>query len=269
MEKDNALPFELFADLASETRCSMLVALNCEPLRLNQLAKKLDLTIQDAHRNIDKLIESGIIQKNSDATLSLTGYGKLMTKQLTSLQFLNKHKQFFEDHTLENIPEKFMQRVGALNETRPITSVAEVLEKLKKIESDTKDHLKIMISQAWSDEGKILINLIKNNVIVHSLIGKNTVLPDEIIDEIIEKHLEKLASRDNFERRQIDQINVALYIGDNSCAVMFPNKKGTIEMNSIFLGNDEAFKEWCNDVYEYYWSRSRPQTKVVRKDSTP
>jgi predicted transcriptional regulator len=262
------LPFELFADLASETRCAILVALNDEPLRLNQLAKKLDLTIQDAHRNTDKLSESGIIQKKSDSTLSLTGYGKIMTKQITSLQFLNRHKQFFEDHTLENIPEKFVQRVGALNEARLITSVAEILEKLKKIESSTKTHLKIMVSQAWSDEGKILINLVKNNVTVHSLVGRNTIFPDEIIDEIIEKHLDKLASRENFERRQVDQLNIALYIGDDSCAVMFPNKKNAIEMNAMFLGNSEMFREWCNDIFEYYWGRSRPQTSIAQKNNT-
>jgi predicted transcriptional regulator len=267
LSKDDVLPFELFADLASETRCAILVALNDEPLRLNQLAKKLDLTIQDAHRNADKLAESGIIRKNPDSTLSLTGYGRLMTKQITSLQFLSKHKQYFEDHTLENMPEKFVQRIGALNETRLITSVAEILEKLKKIESGTKNHLKIIVSQAWSDEGKILINLIKNNVTVHSLIGKNTVFPDEIIDEIIEKHLNKLASRENMERRQIEKIDVALYIGDEACAVMFPNKNGTIEMNTMFLGNGETFREWCDDIYEYYWSRSRPQTKIARKDN--
>jgi predicted transcriptional regulator len=130
--KEGSLPFELFADLASETRCAILVELSKEPLRLNQLAKKLDLTIQDAHRNADKLADSSIIQKNADATLSLTEYGRLMAKQIQYFEFLYRYKQFFEDHIIQNVPEKFVQRIGALQNSQLITSVTEVLEKLKK-----------------------------------------------------------------------------------------------------------------------------------------
>jgi predicted transcriptional regulator len=262
--KEGSLPFELFTDLASETRCAILVALSKEPLRLNQLAKKLDLTIQDAHRNADKLAGSLIIQKNADATLSLTEYGRLMAKQIQYFEFLYRYKQFFEDHIIQNVPEKFVQRIGALQNSQLITSVTEVLEKLKKIESNTKKALKIMVSQAWSAEGKILINLTKNDVIVHTLIGKNTIFPDEIIDTII-KNLDKLSSKENFVQRQIDSVDVAVYITDDSCAVMFPNKKGQIDMNSMFLSEDDSFREWCNDIFEYYWSRSRPQVRISKK----
>lgn len=261
---DDDLPFELFTDLASETRCQILVTLNKEPMRLNQLAKKLDLSIQDAHRNTDRLEESGLVQKNSDATLSLTEFGTLVTQQLTYLQFVSQHKQFFEDHTLQTIPEKFVQRIGALKNSKYITSVAEVLEKLKKIESATKHHLKIMVTQAWADEGKNLYKLIKNNVTVHTIIGKNTIFPDELIESVITQ-LDKLSSRENLVQREIDKVTVAIYMADNWCAVMFPNKKGDVDMSSMFLGNDDDLMEWCNDIFEYYWKHSKPSSPISKK----
>jgi hypothetical protein len=39
-------------------------------------------------------------------------------------------------------------------------------------------------------------------------------------------------------------------------AVMFPNQRGEIEMNALFIGSDSAFYEWGSDLFDYYWSQA-------------
>ena len=37
----------------------------------------------------------------------------------------------------------------------------------------------------------------------------------------------------------------------NRAAVMFPNMRGEIDMGAIFIGSDQAFYEWCNDLFDH------------------
>src|SRR5439155_10465263 len=222
------LPSDIFMELASDTRCEILKMLYDKPTQATKITNTLKLTKQETHRNTARLTEVGMIKKDVNGSFSLTEFGKAITIQFSYFLFLNKHKEFFESHTFGNVPEKFVQRLGALENTQLVSSVTKVLEKLKKIESSTKNQLKIMISQAWSDEGKIVRDLVKKDVKMYGLFGKNTVVPREIWEDIISTDIEQLLQRENFQQRQIEKVEVAVYITDERCAIMFPNRKDEI-----------------------------------------
>ena len=67
----------LFFELAGELRLSMLMKLAQKQYRLSQLAAELGATMQEAHRNMTRLIESGLVLKDSEGDLILTPYGML------------------------------------------------------------------------------------------------------------------------------------------------------------------------------------------------
>jgi predicted transcriptional regulator len=167
---------------------------------------------------------------------------------------MKKHEEFFESHTLGDIPEKFLQRVGALQKCKFVRSVAAVMERLKKLESDTKKQLKIMVSQAWAEEGRIIIELPMHGVQVLSIVGKNTIMPKEIIDSI-GRSIEKMPANQKMQTKMVEKVDAGLYISDDQAAVMFPNMNGELDMGAIFIGSDPAFYEWCNDLFNYYWER--------------
>lgn len=248
---------ELFMELASDTRRAMLEKLDGQDYKLSKLASDLDITIQEAHRNTARLTEVGIIKKDGVGSFSLTEFGRALTRQFSYFQFLNKHRKFLEEHTFENMPEKFVQRLGAFQNCELIRGVSIIMEKLKKIESSTSTELKLMATQAWSDEGNIVLNLLKKNVPMYFILGKNTIFPDEVINSSV-KEVNKLLPKENFEMRRIDNIFVAVYITDSACGVMFPRKNGEITMNSMFLGNDDIFREWCQDIFDHYWRLGKP-----------
>jgi predicted transcriptional regulator len=244
---------ELFLELASELRCSILISVSRNPSKLSYLARELDSTVQDIHRNVNRLMVAGLVRRE-DGKIHLTEYGRLVTKQIAYFIFMKKHEKFFESHTLGDIPEKFLQRVGALQKCEFVRSVAAVMERLKKLESGTKKQLKIMVSQAWAEEGRIIIELPMHGVQVLSIVGKNTIMPKEIIDSI-GRSIDKMPATQKMQTKMVEKVDAALYISDEQAAVMFPNMSGELDMGAIFIGSDPAFYEWCNDLFNHYWER--------------
>ncbi len=96
-KSDNSLS-EIFMELAGESRYAILLMLQQKKWRSAQLAKELDLTIQETHRNTVRLSDSGLIKKDSDGFFSLTSFGRIMVSQLDSFGFLNKYKEYFGEH---------------------------------------------------------------------------------------------------------------------------------------------------------------------------
>ncbi len=247
-------------DLASETRCEILLMLKEKPARTNKLAKEINLTVQETHRNTYRLIETGIISKDSEGLFSLTEYGKLIVEQIRYYQFLHKHKKFFEDHKCD-LPPKFKQRLGALQDCELVTKVTNVQEKIKKMESDAENNIKLIVSQAWEGEGKILLDRAKKGVKIATIFGFDSVMPDEIAENI-QKKLTSFIQKGVLEQKIVDgNVKVALYIADGRAAVMFPNKKEEVDMNTLFIGEGAEFYEWCNDYFEYLWNSAKPIVK--------
>ena len=255
--EESQLPSNIFMELASDTRCEILKMLDDKPAHATKIASTLKLTKQETHRNTARLTEFGVIKKGADGFFLLTEFGKALISQFPYFQFLNKHKEYFENHTLGNVPEKFVHRLGELENTQHVSSVAKVLVRLRKMESSTKNQFKLMSTQGFTDEGKIIQDLIKKGVKTQILIGKNTVLPREVLEDI---DLEKLMKRENFQPRQIEKIEIVIFIMDENCAILFPNTKGEINMNDMFVGNDNRVRDWCDDVFEHYWKFSKPRT---------
>src|ERR671929_1102241 len=103
----------LFFELAGDLRLSMLMKLTQKQYRLSQLATELDATMQEAHRNMTRLIESGLVLKDSEGDLVLTAYGRTVVTIIPSYDFLYRNRDFFLDHSLGDLPPKFVQRMGA------------------------------------------------------------------------------------------------------------------------------------------------------------
>lgn len=248
---------ELFLELASETRCSILGSLERRPAKLSTLARELGVTVQDVHRNLNRMTEAGLVRRD-DGTFRLTEFGKAITRKMPYFLFMKEHAGFFQEHTLDGLPDKFVQRVGALQGGEMVSQVTPVLERLKKLESGAVSRLKIMVSQAWVEEGVILASKAAGGAEVLTLVGRNTVFPREVIESIIPS-IDKLLTSQLLKSRVVDRVSTAVYISDEQAAVMFPTAaRGEPDMGSMLLGKDSEFLEWCNDLFDYLWAQAVP-----------
>ena len=70
---------ELFTELASDLRCSVLMSVSRKPAKLSSLARELDTTVQDIHRNVNRLTDRGLLRREN-GEIHLTEYGRIVTK---------------------------------------------------------------------------------------------------------------------------------------------------------------------------------------------
>ena len=85
----------LFSELAGDLRLSMLTKLRQKQYRLSQIAMELDATLQESHRNMIRLIDSGLVSKDSEGNLFLTPYGKTIVSLIPSSNFTLTRKNIF------------------------------------------------------------------------------------------------------------------------------------------------------------------------------
>ena len=101
-------------DLASPQRLNILFILLGKKSTPTQIAKELDATKQEVHRNFTRLVESGLIEKNVDGKYSLTTFGEVVCTQVPTIVFLSQNRKYFEEHIMGDIPHKFKIRCGQL-----------------------------------------------------------------------------------------------------------------------------------------------------------
>ena len=101
--------------------------LNRQESSLSKLAKHLNVTIQEVHRNLNKFMDAGLIEKDSAGIFSLTTFGNTIINQIPTFDFLSKNKEYFSTHTCgEKTPMKFIHRIGALNNCEFISGLSQV-----------------------------------------------------------------------------------------------------------------------------------------------
>ena len=153
---------ENFLELASFQRLRILIKLvERSRKRLEPLAKELDATKQEVHRNLVRLEHSGLISKDKEGRYSLTTFGRVTCLQLPTTLFLSQHLDYFEDHDFGNIPHKYMMRSGQLAFGTYIKGITKTLEKWKSIYKNADEYIYEILSEIPGDLFDPLIKKIK------------------------------------------------------------------------------------------------------------
>ena len=88
---------ENFLELSSHQRLQILFKLLEKKSKVSTMAKELDATTQEVHRNFMRLEDGGLIAKNKDGNYRVTTYGNTMCSQVPSLIFLSKKYEIFRN----------------------------------------------------------------------------------------------------------------------------------------------------------------------------
>lgn len=71
-------PDKLFFELASENRIAILRLLQNNELKMQEVARQLNMTATEAFRQLQRLHEALLILRQADATYATTNYGRLI-----------------------------------------------------------------------------------------------------------------------------------------------------------------------------------------------
>jgi predicted transcriptional regulator len=232
--------------------------LNHKQYRLSQLANELDATMQEAHRNVTRLIESGLVSKDSEGDLVLTTYGKTIMSLIPSYDFLFNQKQYFLEHSLSNLPLKFIQRIGALHNCEVVHGVMAILQRWKMLYTNSSKYIKEIMAQVPLDLIETASNRVQNGVKFSYIFASNAVIPKgrgQILKKI---GWRSLIAKGLVERRMLNEVKLMTIFNEKQACVLFPNLKGEPDLNMMFYGEDNEFHNWCEDFFGYQWEKAEP-----------
>ncbi|HER54359.1 MAG TPA: hypothetical protein ENO13_00460, partial [Candidatus Bathyarchaeota archaeon] len=159
----------LFFSLASESRLDILHALSVEELRMNELARKVDITATEASRQTQRLQEENIIRKQPDGTYTLTNYGKLVLHFFPTFEFIFKNKEYFLVHNLWQLPHQFVSRLGELSQGKLCTEIAGTVNGIEGMMRTANDHVWAITDQVMDVHSKVMTERLSQGVKFRSL----------------------------------------------------------------------------------------------------
>jgi len=247
-----------FLELASEQRLNIMINLAEKKLSISKLATLLDATRPEVHRNVHRLARTGLIAKDLDGNFKLTTFGESILIQIQSISFISNNKKFFTTHTLGNLPPKFIQRLGALQEKKHVKGFVKVIEKWTKIHQNAKNHIyNILFEVPYSgDIIDIISSQLKNNVHIRSIFSESTVISEDRKKIFEEKGFKKHVISGILERKMKHDMNVGVFVTDKDGAIIFPNLEGVPDLSEMFISSDSDFRDWCYDYFEWCWKNS-------------
>ena len=123
------------------------------------------------HRNLKRLSEDNIIEKNNDGLYSLASYGLMIHSQISSWEFMKKNSEYFTKHEFGMIPELFLQSIGSLNNSKHVKGFVNVQDTWKKIYSNTSKYMNNILFEVSYDAEilSIITSKLKSGISICSI----------------------------------------------------------------------------------------------------
>ena len=247
-----------FLELASTQRMSILFYLDQSPSKVSIMAKQLDATPPEVHRNFERLKKSGLISKENDGMFHVTSFGKIMLLQVPSMEFIINNQKFFKNHGFHNLPTKFIHRIGQLENSKHLKGFVKVQEKWESIYKNAEKYIyNILFEVSYnSDTINIILKKTKTGTKIKSIFSESAILPQERKEIINKSIIKKFIKEGVIQRKMNKNVKVMVVLNEKEACVVFPKTDGEIDVSEMFYSDDNNFHEWCFDYFNYSWVKS-------------
>jgi predicted transcriptional regulator len=228
----------LFFELASESRLGILRLLKEKNLKMNDAARKLDLTTTETFRQLQRLSEALLVQKQPDGTYAITSYGRLVLEFSSPLDFVLRHKEYFLAHDVWRLPHQFVKRLGELSQTNLLTGMMGSTAKSSRMIGEAQKYM-------WG---------ISAEPIIPSFDAVAKQIPKGVEYRFLSP--QPPAKLPNLENRTLSEIPIMLALTEKEAGVSFPFFSGRADYAG-FYGKDPIFLNWAKDLFLYYWSKGK------------
>lgn len=248
MEDDQA---ELVFLLSSQNRVDLMRLLRVEELRLSALASKLDMTVQETSRQLARLEKANLVERDSRSTYGLTDTGRVAVALLPSFDFLTRNREYLTTHNLSSLPLKFLERIGELSENEYSDNLSAILKHVGRVVNEAKDYVWLMADHI------LLIDSIAGRIFGDETgnLQWRILVPSAAVASVESQDLPDLSQR--VELRFVETVRVGLSINEKLAGLTFPDKTGKVDFNCGFRSSAPLFHDWCRDLFELNWDRSK------------
>ncbi len=200
-----------FLEVSSEQRLKIIQLISEQEYRLSELAKKLDATKPEVHRNLDRLEKSGFIIKTVKGNFELTTLGQMVLGLIPNLAFVIEHKKYFLEHPINSLPQKFISRFGELFECKLLKSYVDVFEYWKKIYENSEEYIYNILYDVpyFDDFTKPIYNKLTKGVKIKSIFYEKAMVSSSR-GEVVKK-LKKFIDNGDIQRMMIKKLVLQLF----------------------------------------------------------
>jgi predicted transcriptional regulator len=238
---------KLFFELASESRLSILRVLQKENLKMQEIARRLDVTATEAFRQLERLSAALLVQRQPDGTFALAQYGKLMLQLTASLDFASKHREYFSTHDLTRLPAQFVSRIDELAQIGLVTDTIENLNRGEQAYREAEQY-------GWGiAEGTIPQHM---NQIMDQQIAKGLKLRFLIPESRLAPEANPPVTVKNVEIRTLPDIPALVVVTEKEAGIWLKQVGGKMDYAGFF-GKDHTFHGWARDLFLYYWDHAK------------
>jgi predicted transcriptional regulator len=237
----------LFFELASESRLGILRQLLAGNFKMQELARKLDLTDTEAFRQVQRLNEARLISKQPDGAYAVTQYGKLVLYLSRSIECAHKNRDCFLTRDIWRLPEPFIERLGELGNAQVITDMFEMFNGANNVISKAEKYVWMIgdkpIPAMAPKIPEAAVRGVKFRIVFHeSLLPLYKPVQGE--EKVIEK------------RTLSENIPATLVLTESAGGVSFLSNDGRPDY-ALFYGHDSEFLRWSHDLFLYFWDRGK------------
>lgn len=248
----------LFFELAGELRLSILIRLTSNNYRLSKLASEIDATMQEANRNVSRLIDSGLVCKYDDGQYALTPYGKVIVSLIPGYAFLFSQREYFIEHSLGDLPSKFIQRFSSFRGCEVVQGVMAIIQRWKNLYYESSIYINEIMAQVPLDLIETLRTKVEDGVMFSYIFPRNAIIPRGRRRLLQQIGWHKLLAQGLVKRRMVESVGVMTIFNEKHSCVILPNLKGEPDLNVMFYGESHQFHDWCEDFFSYQWERAGP-----------
>jgi predicted transcriptional regulator len=236
---------KILFELASDRRVSILFEVDKQNLKMQKIAKVLDMNVTETFRHLQRLTESKLVEKRVDGTYAITSLGTLSIGLLKNLDFILEHANYFLEHDLSCLPYEFVNRLGELSHGEFCGDTLTTLNRVRDMVFDAEERIWAISEQSESSHVQVANEKVSKGLQFRFIMQKNLAKTIEITPEV--EHLK--------ERKWLERTCVTFLITEKESVVHFRRHNG--EMHYIgFFGKDERFRKWTRDLFMYYWDRA-------------
>jgi predicted transcriptional regulator len=256
----------LFFELSNEDRLKIMLELEKEPLKLTHVSKKLDLTSSETHRQLSRLSETKLVVKDVEGFFSLTPFGEQALKWIPGYTFISDNSEYFQSHTLSNLPHDLLLRLGDLSDCQFSNDALVSVSNIETMIREADEYFQNIHDQYLLSAYPLASEAVKRGVYVKSIdpvvYSPSPPLKGEISEEN-QKTLSQALEDGKLINRQMEQFDVFLWMSEKEVAIVsFPTHDGKFDYLGFTSKDDRAHK-WCNDLFRYYWERAEPKHELT------
>ena len=234
---------KLFFELASENRLEILKELQTNTHKMQRIARILDVTPTEALRQLQRLSDAGLVQKQSDGTYTTTQYGKLVMQLSSSMEFISKHKEYFSTHDIMRLPCQFLNRIGELSQATLVLDTIENLNRGQRLYADAEQYAWGLAEGIIPDSiGPIMDEKKTQGLDIRMLVPETFSIPS--------------VTEPNVKMRGLSGLPLSIALTERGAIVCFRFIEGRLDYAG-FSGKDPIFLNWARDLFLYYWDKGK------------